>query len=79
MNTSWYTSSSGNGLSATIFGFSVLGIAQGLSMFLTVIGHPVDQNYIEQLITGVIAVIGAIITVVGLIRKGVNAVKTKTA
>ena len=73
--TPWYVSSSGNGLSATVFGFSVMGIAQGASMLLTMIGHPVDQNLVEQLITGVVAVIGVVITIVGVIRKSANAVK----
>lgn len=77
--TPWYVSSSGNGLSATIGGFSVIGIAQTIAYILGMIGHPVDQNLIEQIITGAIAVIGAIIAFIGLVRKALNAVANKTA
>ena len=77
--TPWYVSSSGNGLSATIFGFSVLGIAQALAMILGYFGHPVDQNLIEQIIDSTVAAIGAIITVIGLLRKAYNALLAKTA
>jgi hypothetical protein len=73
-STPWYVSSSGNGLSATVFGFSVMGIAQAASMLLTMVGHPVDSNLVEQIITGVVAVVGAVLTVVGLVRKAANKV-----
>lgn len=75
----WYVSSSGSGLSATIGGFSLIGIAQSVSYVLGLTGHPVDQSLIEQIFTGTVALIGAAITLMGLLRKALNAFKGITA
>ena len=65
----WYESSSGNGLSATVGGFSVLGIAQAITLGAHALGHNLDQNTIVTLITAVVTAVGAIYAAFGIVRK----------
>lgn len=77
-NSKWYESSTGSGLSMTIGGFSLIGIAQAINYLLNLIGHPVDQSLIEQILTGLVGLVGALFTLYGLIRKAYFAFASKS-
>lgn len=68
-STPWYVSSSGNGLSATIGGLSVVGIAQGVALVAGLVGHPVSQDAVAAGITTIIAAAGAVYAAFGVVRK----------
>jgi hypothetical protein len=65
----WYQSSSGQGISLTIAGFSVMGIAQAASTVASLIGHPIEPGTLADAITAVVAALGAVQAAYGLVRK----------
>ena len=78
-STPWYVSSTGSGLSATLGGVSVMGIAQAISVVGTLIGHPVTSDAVTGAITTVVTAVGAVYAVFGLCRKVYIALTTKTS
>ncbi|EKD67244.1 MAG: hypothetical protein ACD_48C00515G0001 [uncultured bacterium] len=76
MNKQWYQSSvNPEQLSWTVGGFSVLGIAQAITLVSGMAGYPVSESEVEMIIVAILTGIGAITTVVGMIRKAVVSFK----
>lgn len=67
--TPWYISSTGDGLSASIGGFSIMGIAQAIGMVLAFLGHPIPQDSIYAGLVTIATAIGAIYAAFGVLRK----------
>lgn len=68
-NKPWYVSSTGDGLSASVGGFSIVGIAQTISLIASMFGHPVNQDSVVAGLTTIITAVGACIAAFGIIRK----------
>jgi len=67
----WYLSVTGEGLSASIGGFSLLGVAQALNFVLGTIGYSSDDNTIVNILILLINAFGGIYVAFGLVRKGI--------
>ncbi len=65
----WYESSTGSGLSLTVGGFSVMGVAQAIVVMLALLHVQVDANSVAALIAAGLALVGAAMTAYGLARK----------
>ena len=68
-NTPWYVSSTGDGLSATIGGLSVVGIGQAISLVAGLLGHPVSQDAVAAGLTTIVTAVGALYAAYGVLRK----------
>lgn len=66
---SWFISSTGNGLSASIGGFSIMGAAQAISMVLAFLGHPIPQDSIYAGLVTLVMAAGAVYAAFGVLRK----------
>lgn len=71
----WYISSKGKGLSATISGLSINGIVVAIIVIARLFGYNVPQGDSALFVTGVVTVIGTLITLFGLGRKIVYKIK----
>lgn len=67
--TPWYVSSTGDGLSLTIKGLSVVGIAETIVMIAKFMGTDLDRDTIVTGITTLAAAAGIILSVWGFVRK----------
>jgi len=65
----WYTSSSGNGLSATVGGLSLVGLAPALVLVLGLAGVKVDQVDLVQTLSTVTMAAGSAYAAFGALRK----------
>ena len=76
----WFTSSSSPvKLSATIGGFSVVGLAQTASMLLSYFGIDIAQAEIAQLLVAVMTGLGGLYAAFGLARKFYNRARKASA
>jgi len=66
---SWFISATGTGLSATVGGISVIGIAAAVGYILSFFGVSVSDESLAEIILQVVTVLGAVYTFFGLIRK----------
>ena len=73
--TSWYTSSKGSGLSMTLGGFSLEGLAELISSILTALGVDADASVIGTSIRATVDGVAGVMVLFGLLRKGFFAVR----
>ena len=68
-NSNWFISSTGTGLSSTIGGLSIVGVAQAIALVLGLIGHPVSQDALSAGLTTIVTAVGAVYAAFGVLRK----------
>lgn len=67
----WYVSTSGNGLSATVGGLSLVGLAGSIAMVAQLFGQDVSQDIVLQSLQTLVAAAGILYTVFGVARKAI--------
>lgn len=65
----WYVSSTGNGLSLTIHGLSVVGLAETIVLIAKLLGTDVDKDTVVGGIATIVAAYGVIVAAFGFVRK----------
>ena len=66
---SWFVSSKGEGLSATLGGISIFGLASLVETLAAQLGHPIPADSVYEIIVTICKLIGEACTAFGLLRK----------